>query len=90
MINQRTNWDTHFSIAEDYLLLNELDFWQQNVRKLDGSRHFDDTYRKVSIKIQSDASSYAITAVIELGNPQICHKMLTEAERMESSTHREL
>ena len=90
VINQRTNWDTHFSIAEDYLLLNELDFWQQNVRKLDGSRHFDDTDRNVSIKIQSDASSYAIAAVLELGNPQICHRMLTEAERMESSTHREL
>ena len=89
-INQCSNWDKHFSIAEEVDLLQEIKFWQHNVRNLDGSRHFNENCRTVAVKIHSDASGYAIAGILDFKTPQICHRMLTEIEKESSSTFREL
>ena len=68
----------------------EVKFWQHNVRNFDGSRHFDENFRTFAVKIHSDASGYAIAAILDFKTPHICNRMLTEIEKESSSTFREL
>lgn len=89
-INQRSNWDKPINISLNVDILEELDFWQYHVRKLNGTRTFGSQIPIYQIRINSDASSFAAAAFIESEHELVTHRMFSEMEIRESSTYREL
>ena len=90
MINSRCNWDFPINISKCTELLSELNYWQNNVRQLSGSRKFDTASRIYPVTVFSDSSSVACAAYIKDQNEMVCHRMFTEEEKCLSSTAREL
>lgn len=90
LINDRVNWDAPINVSKCSGLIQELIYWQTNLRKLNGHCTFEKECRIYPIKVYSDSSSFAGAAFVENQNEMVCHRMFTESEKKQSSTAREL
>ncbi|MES9880156.1 MAG: reverse transcriptase domain-containing protein [Sedimenticola sp.] len=90
VIDERSCWDKPINIANSTATVQEIVFWQKSIGILNGSRSFDTNTSVCPLKIKSDASNQAAGAFVEMPEPAVCHRMFSEAECLQSSTHREL
>ncbi len=94
VVNSRSAWDRKMYIGNDKLAVLEITFWLQNIRNLSGSRAISLKGKPPETLGFSDASSVAgasfIVQVHGCNENNVAHRMWTEEEKCQSSTHREL
>ena len=85
-VESRASWDSDVVLTGT--ALEELEFWNDNIRILDGKPWQD--ARKCTRVIYSDASNTGYGGYVVNEGSNICHGQWTPKEMLESSTWREL
>ena len=86
-IDSGKSWDSPVDLLARPEVLQELQFWENNINSLNVKKLFE--YTPPSILSFSDASSTGCGTILSLDN-MICHKNWSSDERLKSSTWREL
>ena len=88
LIESRSAWDSVLKIDRPEEILNEINFWLQNVRFLNSRSLVN--YSRSSVVIYSDASAIGAGAFTVELDSKIFQKTWNEVERLKSSTWREM